>query len=357
MIELEENKEKTIRYLFGELDEAERDALEDRLFEDDDLGLYLAAVEKDLIDEYIRGELDAGLRNRFDQSYLVSDARREKIRAAKILHERVFAELAVAEETPAPVRVPAENEKTSFWQALNEFFRAPKFALAGGLAMILLFLLFAGWILLRRAPNAPEIVQEENTNRTAPVPTPETKFENPPVRDNSNVQNPDVQNSNVPNSDVPNSDVPNSNAAASPKPPASENKTSPRPPAPRPSEKRPETAPPPSRPFFATLLPLLRSDRTPTLAVPKNAADIRLRVVHDNLRSYARYRAEIRGRSGAVIYTREFPVSEKTISRPLVLNLKAAALKPGAYELTLSGVDADNRAEEIKFYNFSVTKN
>ncbi len=100
----------------------------------------------------------------------------------------------------------------------------------------------------------------------------------------------------------------------------------------------------------------MRSGERPVLNVPKSVETIRLRVVHDNQQEFIRYRAEIRDQSGDLIWSREIPVSEKTLVRPISLNVRSAALTPGSYELTLSGITSDNQLEEIKFYNFVVQK-
>lgn len=330
---LEENTEKAVQYLFGELDQAERDTLEDRIFSEDEFGIFLSAVEKDLIDDYARGEMDSALRQRFERNYLTSPSRREKVRVAEILQKEVFAE----KEIFAPVVVT--EAKPSLWQTLAEFFRVPNLALAGGLAAILLFVLLGGWILLRQSPDAPEIVKDDNANRQIQIPTPQPSPEKLPDNENLNT--------------IPPPDNTN-------KPSNIENKTPEKKvlPANSPTEKR-ETVPPApttTRIFFATLLPSTRSGVKPVLTIPKNSETVRLRVVHDNLQPFAKYRAEVRNQNGNLIFSREIPVNEKTVARPVTLNLKSAALAAGSYELTLSGITDENRAEEIKFYNFTVRK-
>lgn len=350
MIDLEENKEQAIGYLFGELGDAERDALEERIFADDEFSLFLGAVEKDLIDDYVRGEMDVDLRQRFERRYLTSESRREKVRLASVLQAEVFNEKIRTPEIAAPLAEP----KTSLWTTLADFFRVPNLALAGGLAVILLFVLFGGWLLLRRSPDIPEIVRDENANRQIPVPTKTPAARTPD-------ENPSIENSNKENSNAAPTPEINSNQT-----PALENKApqaktpEKRPtPAPRPTEKREETPPPqPQRVVFATLFPLLRSgdEEKPVLIVPTNAESVGLRVVHDNLKPFAKYRVEIRDQNGDLVFTRETPVNRKNPAQPLNLNISAATLGAGTYELLLSGIREDKSAAEIKYYNFSVKK-
>ena len=334
----EENKEQAIRYLFGELGEAERDEMEDRLFADDEFSLFLSAVEKDLVDDYARGEMDAHLRQRFERRYLTSESRREKVRLAAVLQKEVFSEKTNA---PEIVAAPAAEPKTSFWATLADFFRVPNLALAGGLAVILLFLLVGGWILFRRAPNVPEIVRDDNANRRTPA-TPQTSPGSSPVNQNSLPENSNIENSN-----------------AAPTPPNSVNQAPEKRPTPatRPSEKREEVPQTEPRIVFATLFPALRGGGEKTvLTFPKNARNVGIRVVHDNLKPFARYRVEIRNRTGEVIFTRETKVDAKNPARPIALTIKAATLGAGTYELLLSGIGEDGGASEIKYYNFSIQK-
>ena len=342
MTQIEENKEQAIAYLFSELNGAERDALEDRLFADDEFGLFLSAVEKDLVDDYVRGEMDAALRQRFERRYLTSESRREKARLAGILQTEVFAEKISVPEIAAP---PAEP-KPSFWTTLADFFRLPNLALAGGLAVILLFLLVGGWILLRRSPDIPEIVRDDNANRQTPLPT--RTPENKSPDENSSSENSNTENSNA---------APTAETNLNPLP-APENKTpEKRPtPAPRPTEKPEKTPPPQPRIVFATLFPLLRSDEKPAVTVPKNAESVLLRLVHDNLETFARYRVEIRDQNGEVIFTRELPFNRKNPARPLDLNIRAATLGAGTYELLLNGIGEDDSAKKIKSYEFLIKK-
>lgn len=331
MTQMKEDTEKSVQYLFGELVEAKRDALEDRIFADEDFALFLNAVEKDLVDDYVRGEMDAGLRERFEQKYLISAARREKVRTAGVLQKELFAE----KETSAPVVTVSQP---SIWESLKEFFRVPIPALAGGLATILLLVLL-GWILFRQSPTVPEIVKDENENRQIQPPTPQISPEIlPPVESNKN--------SNV---------AENTNKSGV----NTERKKSETKPAPTkiPIEKpeKREILPQP-RIFVATLLPTTRSGETPFLTIPKNTENVQLRVVHDNLQPFIKYRAEIRDSNGEEIFVREISFNRKNPARPITLSLKTALLKNGSYELVLSGVNEENGVEPIKFYNFTVSK-
>jgi len=74
-----------VRYLLGDLPEAEREALEDRYFLEADAFEELKAVEDDLIDAYCRGTLAAPQRPLFEARYLQSESGRQRVEFARAL--------------------------------------------------------------------------------------------------------------------------------------------------------------------------------------------------------------------------------------------------------------------------------
>ena len=82
-----------VRYLLGRLTEEEQARVEDRAFADRDYLGTLNAVEADLIDAYVRGELPQADRRAFEWQFLTSPQRRRKIEFAQAL-SRVTAEVA-----------------------------------------------------------------------------------------------------------------------------------------------------------------------------------------------------------------------------------------------------------------------
>src|SRR6266567_7624181 len=82
------------RYLLGGLSEAEQTQLEEQAFSDRDYLQNVRAVEKDLMDEYVRGELSGPEREAFEQRFFASESRRRQIEFASAL-------MQVAGESPA----------------------------------------------------------------------------------------------------------------------------------------------------------------------------------------------------------------------------------------------------------------
>ena len=97
------------RYLLGELPEAEQAELEEHAFSDSDYLQQVRAVEKDLMDEYARGELSGPERAAFEQRFFASAHRRRQIEFARAL-------VQVAEESPPSASSAAAT--TSWWDSL-----------------------------------------------------------------------------------------------------------------------------------------------------------------------------------------------------------------------------------------------
>src|SRR5215475_4220397 len=77
------NEELIVQYLLGSLPEEETERFDELCFVDDEFAERLSAVENDLVDTYVRGELSSRNLKRFDSHYLASPRRREKIRIAR----------------------------------------------------------------------------------------------------------------------------------------------------------------------------------------------------------------------------------------------------------------------------------
>jgi len=79
------DEELLVRYLLGNLSEAEEVAIEDRAFADPEFLAALDAAEADLIDSYVRGELSTSEHAPFENRFLSSASRRNKVEFARAL--------------------------------------------------------------------------------------------------------------------------------------------------------------------------------------------------------------------------------------------------------------------------------
>jgi hypothetical protein len=74
-----------VRYLVGLLTDEEAERLDELSVADDEFASHLSAVENDLVDAYVNGELAGETLGRFKSHYLSSPAKREKVRFAETL--------------------------------------------------------------------------------------------------------------------------------------------------------------------------------------------------------------------------------------------------------------------------------
>lgn len=120
-------------YLYGEMPETEREKLEDRFTRDDELFAQIAERENDLVDAYLRDQLSADQRKRFESSLDTHPARREKLSNAKLLQEFIRSERPEAKTITIA-------ERSGFFAKLAEMFsfKSPAFQLASvGLILLL----------------------------------------------------------------------------------------------------------------------------------------------------------------------------------------------------------------------------
>ena len=91
-------------YLLGMLQPGESERLDELSITDDAIAARLQAVENDLIDDYIRGNLSGVVRDRFESFYLASPKRRERVRFAEALLGIAAPSLVISARPSARIR-------------------------------------------------------------------------------------------------------------------------------------------------------------------------------------------------------------------------------------------------------------
>lgn len=151
------NEKEIKRYLYSEMSDAERAAMEESFFDNDELFYDVLNLENDLVDRYASGKMDGAEIERFERSLENLPERRAKIANAVAL--RSF----IADER-APEKVVAIAEaKQSFGQKLAQFFsiKTPAFAytMAG---LIFLFAASSIFLLLDNNRKSNELARLQN---------------------------------------------------------------------------------------------------------------------------------------------------------------------------------------------------
>src|SRR5262245_6889465 len=82
-MKIDQSENSIQRYLLGELTEADQTALEQELLIDRGKFDQAWAVENELVDSYVRGEMSRAYRERFEGHYLASPLHRERVAIAE----------------------------------------------------------------------------------------------------------------------------------------------------------------------------------------------------------------------------------------------------------------------------------
>ncbi len=167
MEQIHDYEDACARYLLGELSEQEQTELEEAYFADDSLFERFLAVKDDLIDAYARGDLTGPSRERFEQHFLASEPRQQRVEEARGFIRAVTAAstnpAAVNTNNPAPAATT-----TSWWQPISSLFASRPLIWQGALAAGLLMALAGSLLLVRQFQNQRaerERVQNEEATR------------------------------------------------------------------------------------------------------------------------------------------------------------------------------------------------
>jgi hypothetical protein len=301
-------------YFLGTLPAEEAERLEENCAADAELTEQAQVVESELADDYLRGNLSTAEQRLFEENYLTTEARREKLRLAEILW-KVANEHRKTAETPAP----------TFWQTILGNYRILAF---GGLAAAIIF---GGFVLVWLNSNKnSEIAQQININQT-----PNSNAPNQTVETTRNLNAADQKS----NSNPANYNSQKTAANAAPKPTVMpEIKPTPKPIAP--------TAP--TLATFVLLPGTLRSEGEQFIKIAPNTTKINLRLtLPKDAAKYQTYRAVLKTADGETVF-----ISSNLKS--LNFSTSAGKLANGTYIVFLEGQNAQNPAESIAEYSFRV---
>ena len=135
---IQENR--LVHYLLGELSEAEKTEVEDLYLADQDFFERLLAAEDDLIDEYVHQRLSKKETRLFEENFLTSPERRDRVKAARALLRFVEGNQVVKEKATLAARM------LSYFKVGSTAMR-----LAVSAAMVVVLAVVAGmWIKMAR---------------------------------------------------------------------------------------------------------------------------------------------------------------------------------------------------------------
>lgn len=135
--------ERITAYLLHELTQSEANEFEEQCFTQEEWPATLESVEADLIDAYIRKELSPDRQRSFEENYLNTAARKERVLLA-----RSFLRLVSA---PEPVKLKWTERIGAFWTTRPSIRRVVLQPVAIGLVLIV-GALFSLWYFIPGAP-------------------------------------------------------------------------------------------------------------------------------------------------------------------------------------------------------------
>jgi anti-sigma-K factor RskA len=318
-----DNEKLIAQYLLGELPEEQQVEIEDRAFSDKEYLASITAVENDLIDEYVRGELSGTERQRFETRFLASAERRKRVEFAKALRT-VISE---------PVRPEKQDARRWSWhESLYAFFSglnpAARLALV---AAAILFIAVAAWLFvetqrLRRQVNQLQAENQSGQNL-------QQALEAERKRNTELNARLDQEKQQREQTDESLRQLTETTEATNP-------------------------APPPVIASLVLLPGLSRGgDQKPSLDLSNDARLVRLQIGIDPEEQYKTFAVELRTSAGRQVWNREnLAARTRRGTRAVGLTLPATVLKPGDYELRLRGLTESGAAEDVGFYYFNVTK-
>lgn len=157
------NDERIINYLLEELTEEESERFEDECFAQESWPARLEQVEEDLIEDYLRGALTPERRRRFEQNYLTTDARLERVRFTAAILRHVDERVAATESPDAkggeetdPTPKPDPDKTPPGW--FRSFWAGRTWAPRAAFALVLALVVLGAWWAYRSGPTAPRHV-------------------------------------------------------------------------------------------------------------------------------------------------------------------------------------------------------
>lgn len=321
MIEAPLSEQNIRQYLLGELTEQEQLEIEDRAFADRGVLEEILAVEQDLIDDFVSGDIPEDKRPGFETHFLASTERRKKVAFAKAL-----AKVVNESFVPATDVAVAPSWRTR----LAGFFTSPMPAYSFAAASVLLFLVGA-WLVVDRIRLRSELTQLRSAQESQ-------------ISQNRQLEK-DLANERLRNQEFM----------------ANRGSTPQQSPAPDNQPESPQQPTTPSSPVvvgFALVPGISRSNASiPQLAIAKDVSLVRLQIGIDLQESYSRYRVEVRTQRGQQVYSQGNLAAHVTShNRNISLNIPASVFKNGRYELGLKGISANGTTEDVSFYYFDVVK-
>lgn len=335
------DNQQLTQYLLGALPEAQAEAFDELSFVDDDFVARLEAVENDLVDAYVRGEIAGRELAAFESHYLASPRRREKVAFAKSLQEfaaQQIATLPVTATASEEVRAEQPVTKEPWWRALVNFFSVPNLTLQWGMATAALVMLLAGgWFVWETMRLRGQISSSQTEFATLQQREKDLQTQIEQQR-NANTKTLEQLNQELTRTQQQLAQLQQQELAR--------------------QQAKVELPNAESRLVQLELTPQLRGvGQASTLKVPVGTAFAVMQLETED-DDYQSYQAEVVSLAGDRLLWKSGKLKARLRGNAKIIDLKVRAnrLAPGEYVVRLKGVDASGQVEDIHRYAFKVVK-
>jgi hypothetical protein len=328
MRDLPAGDEKIIEYLLEALPETEAEKFDELSFTDDDFSARLNAIENELVDSYVRGELDGERLSMFESRYLASPIRREKVAFARGFVDaldRAAASGASVASTESSTPFAASKQWTSRRESKPARRSLFSSKLTWAFAAALVLLIAAGaWLAIQNARLRDEVAKADADYKAL----------------RSREQELQAQLDQKLSSDGETEEE-----LATLREKLAELET-----------RRSEDSADPDKPNVVafSVPPQLRGiGEGPTLSLPGGVdlVNLRLELERQDLTSY---RVNLRSLSDNRTVWRSGRIRARTGSNTATFSIRAETLKPGRYVAEVFGVAANAPEESVGSYSFRV---
>ncbi|HWS99684.1 MAG TPA: hypothetical protein VN256_05365 [Pyrinomonadaceae bacterium] len=330
-------------YLLGLLAAGEQNRFEEGLLTNDALFEELLIAEDELIDDYLLRNLSGSEHDRFEQHFLSTPERRQKLSFAVGLNKYVTA--GGENPRPSPAVIPPP-QRVSFWQRLRNFITSlrPLTAISVAATLLLTFISVALLLRVRRLQNE---LNQLNARQASLPQVPDS-----PTAEEAKRQ--------LAEQTARAEQLSAELQLAREQKERAERELAQLKEKDRPPEITGPTPQPPTRVFTASVLTMggVRSGGAggmQTVAIPQDAGSVVL-PLELLTNKYRSYRATLMTDAGQPVQTSSGLKPSKVGGVGVVLfRVAAARLRSRSeYQLQLSGVTSDRRAEEIGLYYFRI---
>lgn len=324
------------RYLLGELTEQEQAQLEEAYFTNDARFESFLAVKHDLIDAYARGDLSGVKRQRFEQNFLASGPRRQRVEEAKEFIRAVSAAPLKESIVNEPINSSTQSSDVPWWRSISNLFVLRPLVFRGAVAALLLLVVAGSWVLVRRYQRQQADLQELHQVALRQKEEELKRASASPVNENTSAPDSNVTSNLSDNRQPVNStDVPKPGTV----------------------NKRPRQ-PASGQVASIFLLPFSArgdSDSHPLLLRSETRA-VRLTLAFQKA-DYSRYEVVLRTAEGEQVLRRG-PLSDRSnaAGRSVTLTLDPAIFRRRDYIVTLNGITSEGKPETVAEYYFHVKR-